>query len=98
MCKYVHRYILYTSVKRTGRMIIFNEISLLQRRLKAAAGVMTLLGTGWFIGVFMALPGDGLQIALQYLFILMNSTQVNYIIYAYYMSIYMNSRISNRFY
>ena len=48
-----------------------------QRRLKAAAGVMSLLGTGWFVGIFMSLPSVEIQIALQYLFIILNSTQVS---------------------
>ena len=52
-------------------MIIF------QRRLKGAAGVMTLLGTGWFFGIFMSIPAPDFQVGMQYLFILLNSTQVS---------------------
>ena len=53
----------------------------LQRRLKAAAGVMSLLGTGWFVGIFMSLPTVQIQTAMQYLFIILNSTQVSVLFY-----------------
>jgi hypothetical protein len=48
-----------------------------QRRLKGAVGVMSLLGTGWFFGIFMSIPAPEFQVGMQYLFILLNSTQVN---------------------
>jgi hypothetical protein len=38
---------------------------------------MVLLGTGWIIGVFMTIPEPKTQIALQYVFILLNSSQVS---------------------
>jgi hypothetical protein len=44
--------------------------------MKAAVGVMVLLGTGWVIGVFMTVPTPGMQITLQYLFIIINASQV----------------------
>ena len=47
-----------------------------QRQLKAAVGVMVLLGTGWFFGIFMSLPAPQFQVGMQYLFILLNSSQV----------------------
>ena len=38
---------------------------------------MVLLGTGWFFGIFMSIPGSmEAQLAMQYIFILLNSTQV----------------------
>ena len=46
--------------------------------MKAAVGVMVLLGTGWIIGVFMNIPEPSLQITLQYFFILLNASQVIY--------------------
>jgi len=45
------------------------------RQLKAAVGVMVLLGTGWFFGIFMSVPAPQFQVGMQYLFILLNSTQ-----------------------
>ena len=47
-----------------------------QRQIKAAVGVMALLGTGWTVGVFMTVPVASVQIALQYLFIVLNASQV----------------------
>ena len=47
-----------------------------QRQLKAAVGVMVLLGTGWFFGIFMSIPAPQFQVGMQYLFILLNSSQV----------------------
>jgi len=47
----------------------------LLRQLKAAVGVMVLLGTGWFFGIFMAVPAPQMQVAMQYMFILLNSSQ-----------------------
>ena len=44
--------------------------------MKAAVGVMVLLGTGWVLGVFMNIPAPGMQITLQWLFILINASQV----------------------
>ena len=49
---------------------------ILQRQLKAAVGVMVLLGTGWFFGIFMSVPLPALQVGFQYMFILLNSSQV----------------------
>lgn len=37
---------------------------------------MVLLGTGWVIGVFMNIPAPGMQVTLQYLFIIVNASQV----------------------
>ena len=37
---------------------------------------MTLLGTGWIVGVLMSVPSRDVQVVLQYIFILINSTQV----------------------
>ncbi|XP_063676040.1 uncharacterized protein LOC134812503 isoform X2 [Bolinopsis microptera] len=45
------------------------------RQLKAAVGVMVLLGTGWFFGIFMSIPAPQFQVGMQYLFILLNSSQ-----------------------
>ncbi|KAL5265842.1 hypothetical protein ACHWQZ_G006505 [Mnemiopsis leidyi] len=45
------------------------------RQLKAAVGVMVLLGTGWFFGIFMSVPTPQFQVGMQYLFILLNGTQ-----------------------
>merc|ERR1712025_352660 len=38
-------------------------------------GVMVLLGTGWFFGIFMSVPTPQFQVGMQYLFILLNGTQ-----------------------
>ena len=54
-----------------------------QRQLKSAVGVMVLLGTGWFIGIFMSIPVPEFQVYMQYLFIILNSTQVCYTIEFY---------------
>ena len=72
-------YICVLSITNTLAAWLFVRSSLpvFQRRLKAAAGVMSLLGTGWFVGIFMSLPSVEIQIALQYLFIILNSTQVS---------------------
>merc|ERR1719171_35750 len=45
------------------------------RQLKAAVGVMVLLGTGWFFGIFMTIPEPNMQVFMQYVFILLNSAQ-----------------------
>ena len=75
-------YICVLSIPKTLAAWLFVRSSppfFFQRRLKAAAGVMSLLGTGWFVGIFMSLPSVEIQIALQYLFIILNSTQVSLI-------------------
>ena len=74
--------VIYTRVLITETMPAHGNLSdpyllIFQRRLKAAAGVMSLLGTGWVVGIFMTLPSPGIQIALQYLFIILNSSQVS---------------------
>jgi hypothetical protein len=38
---------------------------------------MTLLGTGWFFGIFMSIPAPEFQVGMQYVFIVLNSVQVN---------------------
>ena len=53
-----------------------NIVFYLQRQLKAAVGVMVLLGTGWVVGIFMNFPSPALQVILQYVFIALNATQV----------------------
>jgi len=47
----------------------------LLRQLKAATGVMVLLGTGWFFGIFMSVPAPDFQVFMQYFFIIINSAQ-----------------------
>ena len=56
--------------------MLLSTSPLIQKQLKAAVGIMTLLGTGWIIGVFMYLPNPDFQIGMQYVFIILNSTQV----------------------
>eukprot|EP00116_Pleurobrachia_bachei_P007272 sb/3467534/ len=53
------------------------------RQLKAAVGVMVLLGTGWFIGIFMSVPVPEFQVYMQYLFIILNSTQGTFVFLFY---------------
>ena len=55
---------------------MLQQSSFLQRQMKAAVAVMVLLGTGWTIGVFMNIPQPKLQVTLQYLFIILNASQV----------------------
>ena len=46
------------------------------RELKAATGLMTLLGSGWVMGAFMTIPDRHAQVTVQYMFIILNATQV----------------------
>ena len=65
------------TVSRSGSGVSHQMIHSFQRQLKGAVGVMSLLGTGWFFGIFMSIPAPEFQVGMQYLFILLNSTQVN---------------------
>ena len=38
---------------------------------------MCVLGTGWFFGIFMSIPAPQFQVGMQYMFILLNSSQVS---------------------
>ncbi|KAL5246778.1 hypothetical protein ACHWQZ_G018849 [Mnemiopsis leidyi] len=64
----------------------------LLRQLKAAVGVMVLLGTGWVIGVFMNIPAPGMQVTLQYLFIIVNASQGMFVFLFY---VVLNDAVKN---
>ncbi|XP_063693507.1 uncharacterized protein LOC134825280 [Bolinopsis microptera] len=66
---------LVLKVIRNSKNANLSDKEQLMRQMKAAVGVMVLLGTGWVLGVFMNIPAPGLQITLQYLFIVFNASQ-----------------------
>lgn len=65
----------------------------LLRQVKAAVGVMVLLGTGWFFGIFMSIPGSmEAQLIMQYVFILLNSSQGVFVFIFY---VVLNDQVKN---
>lgn len=62
------------------------------RQLKAAVGVMVLLGTGWFFGIFMSVPAPELQLGMQYIFIFLNGSQ-GFFVFLFY--IVLNEQVKS---
>jgi len=78
------------SSKSSGNV---SDTEQLLRQLKAAVGVMVLLGTGWFFGIFMSIPGSmEVQLAMQYVFILLNSSQGVFVFVFY---VLLNDQVKN---
>lgn len=85
-------FILVLRVIKQSKSATATESELLLRQIKAAVGVMALLGTGWLIGVFMTIPEPSTQITLQYIFILLNSSQ-GICVFLFY--VVLNEQVTN---
>ncbi|KAL5247689.1 hypothetical protein ACHWQZ_G019546 [Mnemiopsis leidyi] len=88
-------FVLVFRVIKDSKSVQASERELILRQIKAAIGVMVLLGTGWLIGIFMTIPHPGTQISLQYLFILINSSQ-GICVFLFY--VILNEQVKNHWF
>jgi len=85
-------FVLVLNVIKDSKSVQVSEKALLLRQIKAAVGVMVLLGTGWLFGVLMVIPEPNTQITLQYIFILLNSSQ-GICVFLFY--VVLNEQVTN---
>jgi len=85
-------FVLVLKVIRNSKNSSLSDKEQLMRQMKAAVGVMVLLGTGWVIGIFMNIPAPGMQITLQWFFIVINASQGMFVFVFY---VVLNDAVKN---